>query len=88
MSHSHELADRGNVHSEPPFLGSWSAAMRDVGDVLKERELMLETVRREVEALRLVAPLLADESDRNGFPEPDEIVWKDVTTGQAVKGWP
>ena len=62
--------------------------MRDVGDVLKERELMLETARREVEALRLVAPLLADESDHNGFPGADEIVWKDATTGQPVETWP
>jgi hypothetical protein len=58
--------------------------MRDVRDVLNERELMLETVRREVEALRLVASLLADEADRIKLSSSDEIVWKDATTGGPV----
>jgi len=59
--------------------------MRDVRDVLNERELMLETVRREVEALRLVVPLLADETDRIKLSHPEEIVWKDASTGKPIK---
>jgi hypothetical protein len=37
--------------------------MRNVYQVLKDNERELERVSREVEALRLVAPLLADEAD-------------------------
>jgi len=37
--------------------------MRNVQEVLKEKKSAVERVRREVEALRLVTPLLADEAD-------------------------
>jgi hypothetical protein len=37
--------------------------MRDVYQVLKEKERAIERVRREIEALRLVSHLLADEED-------------------------
>jgi hypothetical protein len=59
--------------------------MRDVRDVLKERELLLETVRREVEALRSVAPMLADEKECIKVSNTEEIAWKDATTGELVK---
>jgi hypothetical protein len=62
--------------------------MRDISEVLKETEMKLEVVRREVEALRLVAPLLSDESDRLNVSHSDEIAWKDASTGQPVKAWP
>jgi hypothetical protein len=38
--------------------------MRNAFQVLKEKELELERISREVEALRLVAPLLVDEAER------------------------
>jgi len=34
--------------------------MRNVYEVLREKEQLLETTQKEVQALRLVAPLLAD----------------------------
>lgn len=37
--------------------------MRDIYEVLKEKEIALARVRREVEALRLVCTLLCDEGD-------------------------
>ena len=37
--------------------------MRDVYEVLQEKENALERVDREIEALRLVAPLLTDDTD-------------------------
>lgn len=37
--------------------------MRDVQEVLREKRAAVEEIRREVEALRLVATLLADEGD-------------------------
>jgi hypothetical protein len=65
--------------------------MRDIREVLNEKEIQLSAVRREVEALRLVASLLAEESD--GVKKPpqsaDQLVLKDGTTGQPVKRlWP
>jgi len=62
--------------------------MRNIWEVLRERELKLQAVKQELEELRLVAPLLDDELGRSGLPQPEEIVWKDATTGQTVKGWP
>ena len=48
--------------------------MRDVYEVLQQKELDLERVRAEVEALRLVAPLLAEASNQS--------------THQARSAWP
>lgn len=65
--------------------------MRDIREVLNEKEIQLDTVRREVDALRLVAPLLAEESDDvRKPPQPaDQAVLKDATTGKPVKRlWP
>jgi hypothetical protein len=59
--------------------------MRDIQDVLKQKELELEHIKMEMEALRIVAPLLEEESDN---AEVDEIVRKDGTTGLPVKSWP
>jgi hypothetical protein len=39
--------------------------MRVIPDVLRETELKFQIARREVEALRVVAPLLSDESDQS-----------------------
>jgi len=38
--------------------------IRDLYQVLRQKELDLERTRKEVEALRSVIPLLSDESDR------------------------
>lgn len=62
--------------------------MRNIRDVLTEKELELEAVKRQVEALRLVVPLLSEESGGLNTPQPDQIVWKDATTGVPVKAWP
>jgi hypothetical protein len=37
--------------------------MKKVHEVLREKELQLDAIRREVEALRMVAPLLIDEAE-------------------------
>ena len=37
--------------------------MHDVYEVLRAKEMLIEQVAREIEALRLVAPLLADDRD-------------------------
>ena len=42
--------------------------MRDIREVLEAKELQLTRVREEVEALRLAAPLLADEEDHPSPP--------------------
>jgi len=38
--------------------------MRDLEEILNRKEQELERVRTEVQALRLIAPLLAEEKDR------------------------
>ena len=62
--------------------------MRNIRDVLTEKELELEAVKRQVEALPLVVPLLSEESGGLNTPQPDQIVWKDAITGVPVKAWP
>jgi hypothetical protein len=37
--------------------------MKLVTEILREKELQLEVVKRQIEALRIVAPLLADATD-------------------------
>jgi len=37
--------------------------MKDTGEVLREKERQLEAVRKQVEALRIAAPLLLDASE-------------------------
>lgn len=61
--------------------------MRDIRDVLRDKELQLEAVRRQVEALRVVVfspggGRLPQESST------DQIIWKDATTGRLVTAWP
>lgn len=61
--------------------------MRDIRDVLMEKRSQLEAVRREVDALRIVAPLLAEKSDdlKALVESADQVVCKDATTGESVK---
>ncbi len=69
--------------------------MRDVYEVLRQKELEVSRLEKEVEALRVAAPLLADgeaEDDRqptlpravNATPQPDHSGWQD----RLKKHWP
>lgn len=51
-------------------------SMRDIQELLSEKENQLERVRKEVESLHAVIPLLADERQE---PEPDR---KPVSSAQ------
>ena len=53
--------------------------MRDIQKVLKQKEAQLDALRRDIDALRLVARLLAEEGDeKKPSQSVDEIVWKRV----------
>ncbi len=70
--------------------------MRDVYEVLRQKELEQSRLENEVEALRVVAPLLSEdgeaESDNqptllravNDTPQPDHSGWQD----RGKKQWP
>jgi hypothetical protein len=49
--------------------------MKNADDVLREKELQLGAIRREVEALRMVASLLIDEAE--SMPENTSAVGTD-----------
>ncbi|HST11043.1 MAG TPA: hypothetical protein VLL05_11760 [Terriglobales bacterium] len=44
--------------------------MRDVNQVIYEKELEIARVRQEIDALRSILPLLADETDEAGDDVP------------------
>lgn len=50
--------------------------MRNLLDVLQEKETDLARVRQEVEALRFVAPLLFDRNEQ--FGNPPELLWSET----------
>ena len=70
--------------------------MKDVYAVLRQKELELSRLEDEVEALRVVAPILSEgeeaENDHqptlpravNDTPQPDHSGWKD----RSKKEWP
>jgi hypothetical protein len=69
--------------------------MRDVYAVLREKELEQSKLEQEVEALRVVAPLLDEEDAENDnqpalrravndTPQPDHSGWQD----RGKKHWP
>jgi hypothetical protein len=69
--------------------------MKNADEVLREKELQLDAIRREVEALRMVAPLLIDEAEiMPKIPPQSEHATSHLagTTGSAVnapvEGWP
>jgi hypothetical protein len=65
--------------------------MRNPYQVLREKERELEKVKREVEALRLVGPLLeGEESASNKAIKPEPEARKDATTGLKIptQKWP
>jgi hypothetical protein len=43
--------------------------LKDIFEVLTEKELQMARVEREVECLKIVAPLLSEESEREAVPE-------------------
>jgi len=61
--------------------------MRNVYQVLRDKELELERLSREVEALRLVVPLLAEEAD--GSPRMSaQVAEKGFSKGVATQQIP
>ena len=70
--------------------------MRDVYEVLRQKELEQSRLENEVEALRVVAPLLSEDGDAendnqptlpravNDTPQPDHSGWQD----RLKKHWP
>jgi hypothetical protein len=71
--------------------------MKNVYDVLRQKELEVSKLEEEVEALRVVAPLLSEDGESgndnkprlatstavNASPQPDHSGWVD-----AAKRWP
>jgi len=51
--------------------------MKNIFEVLREKELRLARLRTEVEALRFVAPLLTDPSENQSVHQPD-LAWAPV----------
>jgi hypothetical protein len=47
--------------------------MRNLNEVLRQKERELARVRQEVEALRFVAPLLFEREDQ--FADPRDLAW-------------
>lgn len=58
--------------------------MRDVYELLREKENALERVDREIEALRLVAPLLTDDTDTGPVLATAPAV-RDVADAQRLR---
>lgn len=51
------------VCSVHPFASPLEEAMRDIHQLLREKELEIIRVRQEIEALRAIIPLLEDDDD-------------------------
>jgi hypothetical protein len=69
--------------------------MKDVYEVLRQKELEKSRLENEVEALRIVAPILSDDGEAEGgnqptlravnaIPQPDHSGWQD----RGKKSWP
>ncbi len=57
--------------------------MKNVYEVLRQKELEQSRLEKEVEALRVVAPLLADEEAGSDTPQQPR-----AASGDRVKHWP
>jgi len=57
--------------------------MKDVYEVLKQKELDIERVRKEIKALHFVIPLLVEDADwiESGLPPPRSQVLRTGTEG-------
>jgi hypothetical protein len=59
--------------------------MRDVYEVLRAKEILIEQLLREIEALRLVAPLLNDDRDRDNGSLADAPGNQTESDAQSVR---
>jgi len=50
-----------HLHARLPHMGA--ANMKDIYQVLRQKELDLERLRQEIEALRFVTPLLSEDTE-------------------------
>jgi hypothetical protein len=70
--------------------------MKNVYEVLRQKELDVANLKKEVEALRIAAPLLSEGEEAedenaprlssiavNAAPQPDHSAWE-----KRAKGWP
>ena len=62
--------------------------MRDINEVLREKEAALARLNRELEALRLVAPLLEEESTETVVPPKMEPERSEGEFKPLRKRWP
>ena len=58
--------------------------MRDVYEVLRAKEILIEQLTREIEALRLVAPLLNDDTDNGSLADAPDNQKEEADT-QSVR---
>ena len=76
---------------KPSLAQPMELAMKDVYEVLRQREVEIVRVRKEKEALQLVVPLLAEERDRfeYGLPSrPSTLQFPGTGGTTGGKGWP
>ncbi|PYX75107.1 MAG: hypothetical protein DMG78_05080 [Acidobacteria bacterium] len=60
--------------------------MRDLYEVLRAKESLIEQLRREIEALRLAAPLLNDDRDNGSLADtPDNRTESDGQSVRSIK---
>jgi hypothetical protein len=64
--------------------------MKDPYQILRQTETDIERVRKEIEALRFVIPLLAENGDRieRGPASPLSVAQVRGTGTSDLKGWP
>lgn len=64
--------------------------MKDLSQVLSQKERDVERVRKEIEALHFVIPLLAEDADRieHGLASPRSASQSRGTGTAGVQGWP
>ena len=64
--------------------------MNDLSQVLRQKEIDIERVRKEIKALHFVIPLLAEDADwiENGLAPPLSVSQFRGTGTAGVKGWP
>jgi hypothetical protein len=51
------------LYASLPSEQSWEGTVRDVYEVIRDKEVEITRVRHEIEALRSILPLLTDEAD-------------------------
>jgi hypothetical protein len=61
--------------------------MRDVYEVLRAKEILIEQLHREIEALRLVTPLLNDDRDNGSLADaPGHRTESDAQSARSIDG--